>query len=180
MLLTPHTQRIHDADASDFVPAKCTKVYLGPREIRGDPESSREATRRQQRCSSRGDLRGWRARIEKLGNGGHELGGRERLGQKDAVGNAVRTILVGVGAGHVNDGKIRVDLPGFLRDFPTAHIAAQIDIGHQRAVFGRVALEQRHRLFARRGNGRFKAAITKRVFNDALNRLVVFNDENDG
>jgi hypothetical protein len=156
------------------------KSILGAREIRGDPESSRETTRRQLRSSSRGDLRGRCTGIEKLGNGGDELRGRERLGQKDAVGNAVRTIFVGAGAGHVNDGKIRVDLSGKPGDFPTAHTAAQIDVGHQRAVFGRAALEQRHRLFARSGNSRFKAAIAKRVFNDALNRLVVFNDENDG
>ena len=119
------------------------------------------------------------AAIEKLGNGGDELRWRERLGQKDAVGNAVRTILVGVGAGHINDGKSRVDLSGLLCDFPAAHVAAQIDVGHKRAVFPLVSLEQGHRLFARSGNGRFKTAIAKRFFNDALNRVVVFNDEDN-
>jgi len=56
----------------------------------------------------------WRAGVEKVGDGGHKLGGRERLGQHDAVGNAFGGPISGAGAAHVDDGKLRVDLPGLL------------------------------------------------------------------
>ena len=46
-------------------------------------------------------LRCRRTGIEKLGNGCDKLGRRERLGQKEAVRDAMRGPLVGTGTGHV-------------------------------------------------------------------------------
>jgi hypothetical protein len=40
-------------------------------------------------------------------------------------------------------------------------------------------LEQGHRLFARRGNGRLKTAFGESILNEALDRLLVFDDEDD-
>ncbi len=83
----------------------------------------------------------WRlCAIEKLGNGSDELGRRERLGQKNAVGNAVRGPLIGRRARHVDDWKCRVDLSGLFADLPSVHLAMQIDVGDKRAVFGVAAL----------------------------------------
>src|SRR5258707_10078942 len=50
-------------------------------------------------CRLRPPLRCRRAAIEKLGNGYDKLGWRERLGQKEAVRDAMRGPLVGTGAG---------------------------------------------------------------------------------
>jgi hypothetical protein len=83
-----------------------------------------------------GSLRRRRPDVEKIGNGRDKLRWRERLGQKDAVGNAVRCPLVGRSASHVNDGKGRVDLSGLPRDFPAVDPAKQIDVSHERAVLG--------------------------------------------
>ena len=61
-------------------------------------------------------------------------GGCERLGQKNAVGNAVRGPLIGRRARHVDDWKCRVDLSGLFADLPSVHLAMQIDVGDKRAV----------------------------------------------
>ena len=55
-------------------------------------------------CQLRPPLRCRRAAIEKLANGCDKLGWRERLGQKEAVRDAMRGPLVGTGTGHVDDG----------------------------------------------------------------------------
>src|SRR6266478_392596 len=52
-----------------------------------------------------------------------------RLTSKDAVGNALRTIFLCAEACHINDGKLRVDLPGLPCNFPTVHPATQVDVG---------------------------------------------------
>ena len=52
--------------------------------------------------------------------------------------------------------------------------------GHERAVRGDAALEQGHGLFASSGNSRFKTAFSERIFNDALNGIVIFNHEDNG
>ena len=56
--------------------------------------------------------------IEQVGNGGHKLGGREWLGEKKAVRDALDRPLIGGGSGHVNDGKGRIHLAGGAGDFP--------------------------------------------------------------
>src|SRR6478672_11326360 len=82
-------------------------------------------------CQLRPPLRCRRAAIEKLANGCDKLGWRERLGQKEAVRDAMRGPLVGTSTGHVDDGKIWIDLPGMLGDFPSVHSAPQFDVGHE-------------------------------------------------
>ncbi|MEA2911315.1 MAG: hypothetical protein QOJ15_3396 [Bradyrhizobium sp.] len=77
----------------------------------------------------------------------------------------------------VEDGKGRINLPGLLRDFPAVYSAQQLDIGYKRAVFASTSLEQGDRFFAGRRDSRFKTAIRKSVFNDDLNRRVVFDNQ---
>jgi hypothetical protein len=60
-----------------------------------------------------------RTLIEKLGDGSDELRRRERLGQKNAVGDALRGPLIGICSGDVEDGKLRVDLSGLPGNFPS-------------------------------------------------------------
>jgi hypothetical protein len=109
-----------------------------------------------------------RCSVEKLGDGGDELRGRERLGQKDAVGDTVRGPLVGRSAGHVNNRKRRVDLSGLPSDFPAIHRSLQIDVGHECPIVVSVSPDQGHRFFARSGNGWFETAIAQSVFDQAL------------
>src|SRR5882724_3300600 len=82
--------------------------------------------------------------------------------------------------GYVDDGESRVDLSGLLRDLPSIKLAQQIDVGHERAVRGDAPLQQGHSLFTRSGNSRLKTAFRERIFNDALNGIVIFNHENNG
>jgi hypothetical protein len=124
-------------------------------------------------------LRCTRSGIHELGHRGDKLCRREWLGQKDAVGNALRGPLVGMSAGHVDDRKPRVDFSRLPPDFPTIHPAAKTDVGHECDISGLAALQQGHCLFARRCNGRFKTGIAKSLFNQALNGLVVFNNQNE-
>src|SRR5258708_28298840 len=92
---------------------------------------------------SRYDVRALRCRlysIEKLGNGRDKLRWREGLGQEDAVGYAMGWPFGSVAAGHIDNWEFRVDLSGSLRDFPTVHYAAQLDVGHKRSIFALDAL----------------------------------------
>ncbi len=82
--------------------------------------------------------------------------------------------------GDVDNRESRVDLSGLLGDLPSIKHAQQIDVGHERAVRGDAALEQGYGLFARSGDSRFKTAFCERIFNDALNGIVIFNHENNG
>src|SRR3981081_467341 len=80
------------------------------------------------------------ARIEKLRHGVDKLRWRERLGQKNTVRDAMRSPFVGMGSCDVEDWKIRINLSGLLRDFPTIYPAQQLDVGYKRAVFAFVSL----------------------------------------
>jgi len=93
-----------------------------------------------------------RSRVEKLRNGRDKLRWRERLLQKDAFGYALRSPLIGSRPGHVDYGKFRIDLPEPSRDFPAVHPALQVNVGNERPVVFRPALEQRQRLFTRGQN----------------------------
>src|ERR1700737_100772 len=84
-----------------------------------------------------------------------------------------------MGSGDVEDGKSRGDLSGLPRDFPSIKPAQQTDVGHERAVFALVSSEQGHRFFAGSRDSRFKTAISKSVFNNDLNRWVVFNNQDN-
>ena len=48
-------------------------------------------------------------------------------------------------AGHIDNWEFRVDLSGSLRDFPTVHYAAQLDIGHKRSIFALDAISRVNR-----------------------------------
>src|ERR1700694_1728831 len=124
--------------------------------------------------------RSWRATgVEKLGNGSDKLRGRERLGQQDAVGHAMGWPFGCVAASHIDNWEFRVDLSGFLRDFPTFDDATQLDVGHKRAVFALIPIQQGHRLLAGGGGRRFEPAIREGVLNDALQRCIVFDDQDN-
>ena len=75
---------------------------------------------------------------------------------------------------------MRVDLPDLLRYVPAAHRALQADIGDERPVVLDPAPDQGQRLFARRQNVGFKTAVDQRGFDDTLQRVLVFDDENEG
>jgi hypothetical protein len=104
-----------------------------------------------------------------------QLGRSEWLGQQNAVGHAARSPLVGMGSGDVDDGKFRVDLSGLPGDLPAIHFAPEIDVRHQRAIRAGPAPEQRDRFLARRRDRRLKTAVRQCVFDNDLNRHVVFD-----
>jgi hypothetical protein len=62
--------------------------------------------------------------------------GANGLVQHDAVGHAFGGPIVGAGTTHVNDGKLRIDFSRLLGNFPTIHPAFEVNVGHERAVFG--------------------------------------------
>jgi hypothetical protein len=124
------------------------------------PLATRQRTSREVRFVPTGDIRNergrqlrrpcslqrWRcrrARIEKVGNGCNELGWRKRLLKKDAIGDAMCGPLVAVSASDVDDGEIRVDLPGLSCDLPSVHPAPQLYIGNKGGVGASASLEKR-------------------------------------
>jgi hypothetical protein len=128
-------------------------------------------------------LRGWRGwldtRVEQLRDGSDKLGRGEGLGQKNAVGDAVRGPLLGCGPGHVDDGKGRLDLSCLPCDIPAVHCALQVYVGNERPVMLPVALQQRHGFLARGDDRRFVTAIAQRLVDECLNQRIVFNDQDN-
>jgi hypothetical protein len=102
------------------------------------------------------DLLGRCAGVQKVGDGGDKLRGRERLLQQDAVWDTPGWSLC---RAHINDGKFRVDFSGLPGDFPTIYFAAQPDVAYERPVLACYSLEKGDRLFAGWGNSRFKSAL---------------------
>ena len=80
-------------------------------------------------------------------------------------------------AAHVDDWKSGIGLPDLRRDFPAAQPALQDDVGDERPVVFEPAPEQGKGLFARRKNVGRKAALDQDIFNDALDRVLVLDDE---
>lgn len=117
------------------------------------------------------------APVKEVGESRDKLGGCERLLQQDAVRNAVRRPLFGRRAGHVDDGKRRIDFSGALGDFPTVDPAQKVYVRHEGAVIAFFALQQRHRLFARSSYCRSEAALGEGFLDDGLYQRVIFNDQ---
>ena len=97
----------------------------------------------------------------------------------------MRSPLLRSRSSHVNDWKHRVDLPGSLGDLPAVHSALQVYVRNERSIrhgtfFDKgSAPEQRHSLLAGSRNSCLKAALDQGVLNQALNLLIVFDDQND-
>jgi len=119
------------------------------------------------------------ASVEKLRNSRDKLRWSEWLGQHNAVGYAMGWPFGCIATGHIDNWEFRVDLSGSLRDFPTVHDPAQLEVGHNRSIFALVSTEQGHRLLAGRGNCRFETAIGEDLLNDGLDRGVIFDDQNN-
>ena len=131
-------------------------------------------------ASSEVALPRWRLGIEELRNSGDKLRWRERFGQENAVRNTVCGPVVGTCGGHIDDGECRVDLSGQLRYFPSIHLALpEINVRYECAAFGLAFLQERHRLFARRGDSQPKTAIGKSGLHDAQNRRVVVHNQDN-
>src|SRR3954471_959770 len=93
-------------------------------------------------CGGRWDL------VEQLRHSRNNLRGRERLGQKNAVGYAVRRPLISSGASHIDDGHLWIDLSGLLGNVPASELAYQMNICEQSTVFSRFGFEQDDRFLA--------------------------------
>jgi hypothetical protein len=123
-------------------------------------------------------LLGGRACIEKLGNGSDELSGRERLCQHDAVGDSPGCPIVSVFSAHVNDRKVRVDFSGMLGDIPPVEFSpTEIDVRDERPVFAFGGVKQLDGIFAGRRDDGLESALAQAVFDDVLNKPVVFHDQ---
>jgi glycosyltransferase involved in cell wall biosynthesis len=77
----------------------------------------------------------------------------------------------------VNDRKIRSSFPDLPGDLPAVQRALQAHVGDKRLVFGDLASEQGQRLFARRQNVRLEAALSEEILHDALQRVIVLDDQ---
>ena len=131
--------------------------------------------------SPRGGLLGWRcSSIKKVRNGGDQLRWRERLRQHDTVRDALGCPIVSVLAAHVNDGKVRIDFSGASGDIPAIDLVwPEIDVGDQRSIFSFGLVEQFQGIFARRSDYYLESSVSKAFFDDALNKMVVLNDQDN-
>jgi len=123
----------------------------------------------------------WRySSIKKLGNGGYKLRRREWLRQHDAIRDPLRRPIASISAAHVNDGKGRVYFSGMSGDVPAVDLVApKIDVGDKRSIFSFGCVEQLQSIFAGRSYYYLKSTVGKACFDDALNRLVVLNDQDN-
>jgi len=137
------------------------------RGVEEDPPISR-STRKSPLASS----------IEKMENRSDKLRWQERFFQENAVGHTARGPAPDRRPGDVNDRKDGIDLSGLASHLPTVHPALQDHVGHQRSIFDQAAFEKCDSLFTGCCDGRFEAAIGKRVFNHDLNIGVVLDDQN--
>jgi len=123
-------------------------------------------------------LLGWRARIEKLRNSSDELRWRERLRQHDAVRDAPGCPIVSLCSGHVNDGKVRIDFSSVSCDVPPVELSrTQIDVRDKRSVFAFGSIKQLDGVFSGRRYDNFESSLAQAVLDNALNKLIVFNDQ---
>src|ERR1700722_1119401 len=123
----------------------------------------------------------WRcSSIKKLGNGGYKLRRREWLRQHDAIRDTLRRPITSISAAHVNDRKGRVYFSGMSGDVPAVDLdSPKIDVGHKRSIFSFGCVEQLQSIFAGRSYYYLKSAVGKAFFDDALNKLIVLNDQNN-
>lgn len=130
-----------------------------------------------QEAANQGGLFGWRACIEKLRNGGDELRWCEWLRQHDAVGDTLGCPIVGFVSAHVDNGKVRVDFSSMLCDIPPVEFSrTEIDVRDKRPVFAFGLIKQFDGIFADRSYDGLKSTLVQGVFDNALNKLIVFND----
>jgi len=116
--------------------------------------------------------------VEELRNGRDELGWCEWFFEKDAAGDALRGPLIRRSAGHVDDRKCWVRLPHPSGDIPTAQPSHQTNVRDERLVLLGAAHEQSKGLFGGGQNICLEAGLGERVFQNALQRVLVFDDEN--
>src|SRR4051794_30460581 len=128
-------------------------------------------------CRFSGGTRLLRARVQELGNSRNDLRGRKRLLKQNAVWYTEYRPLVGGAACHINHGKMRVDLTGGPRDFPAVEAAQQIDIGDESSV-GLTTLQERDGFLARLHGRDLKASLRESLFDDQLDRILVFDQQN--
>ena len=121
--------------------------------------------------------RGWRAGVEKLRNGSDKLSRRERLRQHDAVRDTLGRPIISVFPAHVNDGKVGIDFSGVSGNIPAVDLArTEINVRDERPVFPLGSIKQLDGIFAGRSYDCLEPAVSKALFDDALKKLIVFND----
>ena len=103
--------------------------------------------------------------------------GRKGLDQQHAVRHALHRPVRRRRAGDVDNREGRIDLSRRPCHPPAVEPAHQLDVGHQRTVFGTERLEQGHGLFARARDRGLKAAIPQGILKKGLDFLVVFDDQ---
>jgi hypothetical protein len=92
----------------------------------------------------------------------------------------LRRPIASISAAHVNDGKGRVDFSGMSGDVPAVDLVApKIDVGDKRSIFSFGCVEQLQSIFAGRSYYHLKSTVGKAFFDDALNKLVVLNDQDN-
>src|SRR5947207_8921626 len=90
----------------------------------------------------------WTTGIEKVGDCGHKLRGRERFWQHDAIGYALRGPIIGTHPAHVDDRKSSVDFSDPPRDFPTVPPTLPPNIANDPRILFAPPPQQRQRLLA--------------------------------
>ena len=88
--------------------------------------------------------------------------------------------MISVLAAHVDDGKVRVDFSGVSGDIPAVYIALpKIDVADKRSIFSFGPVKQLHCVFAGRSEYYPEPPVSEALFDDALNKRVVLNDQDN-
>jgi hypothetical protein len=124
-----------------------------------------------------GGTRLLRARVQELGNSRNDLRRRKWLLKQNAVWYTEYRPFIGGAACHVNHGKMRIDLSGGPRDFPAVEAAQQIDVGDESSV-GLTTLQKRDGFLAGLDGRDLKASLRESLFDDQLDRILVFDQQN--
>ena len=65
-----------------------------------------------------------------------------------------------------------------LCDFPSIHLVSpETNVRYQRSVFALGSVKQLHSTLTRYCNGYLEPSISKGIFDDTLNEMIVFNDQ---
>jgi len=81
---------------------------------------------------------------------------------------------------HVNNRKVWIDFSGVSGDIPAVKLAGtEIDVRDKRPVFAFGSIKQSDGIFAGRSYYRFESAISQADLDNALNELIVFDDQDN-
>jgi hypothetical protein len=104
---------------------------------------------------------------------------RERFRLHDAVRDTLGGSIISVFSARVNHRKVRINFSGMFGDLPAVSLARpQIDVCNECPVFSCGSIKQCDGILTGRGYDGLKSTVGKALLDQALNKLVIFDDQN--